>query len=63
MLQLKGNMIPAPVLQVDSSQVKITLCVQYMNGRHSRLCLHQANRRVYAPMNVAHSFEQTFNEA
>ena len=62
MVQLKGNLIPARMLQVDNSQVKITSCIQYMNRHLSRLYLHQANCRACAPANVVHSFEQTFNK-
>ena len=43
-VQLKGNLIPSRVLQVENSWVKITSCVQYLNGRLLHLCPHQRNR-------------------
>ena len=52
-IQLKCNLIPARELQVDNSRVKITLCVQYMNGHLSHLCVHQVNHCAFAPVNVA----------
>ena len=42
-VQLKGNLIPAHVLQVEYYRVKITSCVQYLNGHPLRLYPHQAN--------------------
>ena len=53
MVQLKGNLIPACMLQLENSQVKITSCVQYLNGRLLRSCLHQANRWMCVLTNVA----------
>ena len=43
-VRLKGNLIPSRVLQVENSRVKITSCVQYLNGRLLHLCPHQGNR-------------------
>ena len=52
MVQLKDNLIPARVLQLEISRVKTTSCVQYLNGRLLHLCLHQGNRQAYVPTNV-----------
>ena len=51
-VQLKGNLIPTQVVQVDTL-MKITSCVLYLNGCLLHLCLHQANHRACAPTNVA----------
>ena len=57
MVQLKGNLIPARMLQLEISHVKITSCIQYLNGHPLCLCPHQANRRVCVPANVPLIFE------
>ena len=62
MVQLKGNLIPACVLQVENSWVMITSCVQYLNGHLLFLCPHQANRRVCAPANITLILNEHFNE-
>ena len=62
-VQLKGNLIPACVLQIDNSWVKITLCIQYMNGHQSRSCSYQANCWAFTPTNVALILNKLFNEA
>ena len=51
-VQLKGNLIPIHMLQVEYCRIKITSCVQYMNGHPLRLCLHQANCLACAPTNI-----------
>ena len=43
MVQLKGNLIPAYVLQLEISCVKIKSCVQYLNRCPLCLCSNQAN--------------------
>ena len=60
-VQLKGNLIPARVLQVGNSRVKITSCGQYTNGHPLRLCLCQANHQACAPANVTSIFNELFN--
>ena len=50
-VQLKGNLIPARVLQVEYCRVKITSCAQYLNGRPLCSYPHQANCRACAPAN------------
>ena len=54
MVQLKGNLIPACVLQVEYCRVKITSCVQYLNGRPLLSCLHVVNCLACAPMNISY---------
>ena len=62
-VQLKGNVIPTHVLQLEISHVKITSYVQCLNGGPLRLCPHQANHRTCVPVNVFHSFlNKLFNE-
>ena len=60
-VQLKGNLIPARVLQVGNSRVKITSCGQYTNGHPLRSCLCQANHRACAPANVTSILNELVN--
>ena len=62
MVQLKGNLIPTRVLQVEYCWVKITSCVQYLNGHPLRSCPHQANCLVCAPANVTLILNDLLNE-
>ena len=51
-VQLKGNLIPACMLQVECCWVKIASCIQYLNRHRLHSCLHQANCLACAPANV-----------
>ena len=62
MVQLKGNLIPTRVLQVENSQLKKTSCIQYLNGCPLRLCPHHANHQASAPMNITFILNELFNE-
>ena len=53
MVQFKGNLIPARMLQLDNSQVNIISCVQHLNRHLLHSCLHQANCWACVPTNVA----------
>ena len=55
----QGNFICRRMLQAENSSIKITLCIQYLNGHPLCLSLHQANHWVYAPTNVCIHFEET----
>ena len=61
-VQLKGNLIPARVLQLEISRVKITSCIQYLNRHPLHLCPHQANYRACVPANVPLILNKLFNE-
>ena len=61
-VQLKGNLLPAHMLQVEYCQVKIISYVQYLNGYPLHLCPHQANRWACACTNVALILNELFNE-
>ena len=52
MVQLKGNLVSTRVLQVEYCQVKITSCVQYLNGHPLCSCPHQANCLACALANI-----------
>ena len=62
MVQLKGNLIPACMLQVEYCLVKTTSCVQYLNGHPLRSCPHQTNYLACAPTNVALILNELLNE-
>ena len=47
---------------LEISRVKITLCIQYLNGHPLHLCLHQANRQACVPANVPLILNKLFNE-
>ena len=51
-VQLKGNLIHVRMLQLEISHVKITSCIQYLNGRPLRFCPNQANCQACVPVNV-----------
>ena len=61
MVQLKGNLIPACMLQVEY-WVKIASCIQYLNGHPLHSCLHQANCLACAPANVTLILNEILNE-
>ena len=61
-VQLKCNLILTRVLQLEISRVKITSCVQYLNGCSLHSCLHQANHRACVPANVSLILNKLFNE-
>ena len=61
-VQFKGNLIPALMLQVEYCQMKITSCVQYLNGRPLRSCLHQANCLACASISVTFTLNELLNE-
>ena len=56
-VQFKGNLILTHILQLEISRVKITSCVQYLNGHPLHLSPHEANRWACVPMNVPPIFE------
>ena len=62
MVQLKGNLIPTHMLQVENSWVKVTSCVQYFNGHPLRSYPHQAKRRACAPTNVTLILNKPLNK-
>ena len=62
MVQLKGNLIPTHVLQVENSRMKITSCIQYFNECPLHSYQHQANRPVCASANVTLILNKFLNE-
>ena len=63
-VQLKGNLISTCILQLENSRVKITSCIQYLNGRplRSYACPDQANCQACVPANVPLILNKLFNE-
>ena len=62
MVQLKGNLIPTHMLQVEYCQVKIISCIQYLNRCLLCSCPHQANHQVCAPASVTLILNEILNE-
>ena len=62
MAQLKVNFMPACVLLVENSWVKIISGVKYFNGGLLNYCLHQAKCRACGPMNVILILNELLNE-
>ena len=61
-VQLKGNLIPVCMLQVEYCRVKITSCVQYLSRHPLRSCMHQANCLACAPVNVILILNELLNK-
>ena len=61
-VQLKDNLIPPCMLQVEYCWVKITSCIQYLNRHPLHSCPHQANCLACAPPNVTLILNKLLNE-
>ena len=60
--QLKGNLMPARVLQVEYCRVKITLCIQHLNVHPLRLCPHHASCQRHVHPQTLLILNELFNE-
>ena len=58
----QGNFISTLILQAENSHIKITLCIQYLNGQLLSLCLHQANHWCMHPQMFAIILTKLLNE-